>query len=80
MNQDFAESVARFRAELSTAITRSRRAAAEARAHSASLRRAAEEAARAAAGEAAPAAGSAPAKPADPDDEDFSEQTILFRP
>ena len=73
MNQDFAESVARFRAELASAVTRSRRAAAEARSHSAALRREAEEAKEA-------AEPQAPPPPSDPDDEDFSEHTILFRP
>ncbi|GAA4429619.1 hypothetical protein ACFQV2_35315 [Actinokineospora soli] len=73
MNQEFAESVARFRAELASAITRSRRAAAEARSHSAALRREVEDAAEAKTKPADP-------PPSDPDDEDFSEQTILFRP
>jgi hypothetical protein len=80
MNQDFAESVARFRAELASAVTRSRRAAAEARAQSAALRREAADAAEAAETARREAEKGAGPAPSDPDDGDFSEHTILFRP
>lgn len=75
MNQDFAESVARFRADLASAVTRSRRAAAEARADSAALRREIQRAA-----EDTEKGAPKPGPPSDPDDDDFSDHQILMRP
>jgi hypothetical protein len=76
-NQGIGEAVARYRAELSAAVTRSRRAAAEARAQSATFRAESKEL----------ADGPRPAEPTAPnpddqpggDDEDFSDHSSLFR-
>lgn len=70
MNQDFAESVARYRAELASAVTRAKRAAADARAQTTRFRSEVEE----------PDVEPAVAPTSDPDDEDFSDHSILFRP
>ncbi|WP_026422424.1 hypothetical protein [Actinokineospora inagensis] len=76
MNEGFAESVARFRAEAAAAITRARRASAEARETSAAFRRDTQRLI-ARAGAAAPV-DTPDRAPRPPDDEDFSQDQILL--
>ncbi|MDQ3578580.1 MAG: hypothetical protein M3443_13505 [Actinomycetota bacterium] len=74
-HQGFTESVAKFRAELATALTRSRRAAADARAQVAAFRRETRER-----DVEIPTSESVSTRPdLDDDDEDFSQNSIVFR-
>ncbi|GAA2965568.1 hypothetical protein [Actinokineospora diospyrosa] len=75
MNDGFTESVARFRAEVSAAVTAARRASAEARETSAAFRRDTQRLA--AKGTGAPPE-SQRAQQTPPDDEDFSQDQILL--
>ncbi|WP_018682790.1 hypothetical protein [Actinokineospora enzanensis] len=75
-NQGFSDAVARFRADLSAAVTRAQRASAEGRETSAAFRRETQRLARRPV-QAAERESAGPS-PADPDDEDFSQHQILF--
>ncbi|MBM7770292.1 hypothetical protein JOD54_000496 [Actinokineospora baliensis] len=75
MNEGFAESVAKFRAEVSAAVTAARRASAEARETSAAFRR---DTQRLAAKSTSAPPEQARKEPNTPDDEDFSQDQILL--
>ncbi|GLZ42116.1 hypothetical protein [Actinokineospora sp. NBRC 105648] len=74
-NQGFAEAVVRFRAELSAAVTRARRASADAREQGTAFRRETE---RLAGQDPAQRAAVRQARRPDPEDDDFSQHQILF--
>jgi hypothetical protein len=70
MTEGFSDAVARFGGEVDDAVSRARRAAAEAREQTARFRREA-------AGQAEPAPKSPPVPPSGDDDDDFSQEQIM---